>query len=147
MGSRLRLPHIYVMPATGGAQQLVSPYVHGQLGYYTSPDWSPTSTEIAFHGHWNSRGTYQIMIADAARPGAQIRQLTSTGANEDPSWAPDGRHLVFTHAGVRGTSPGLYVVDTATGTRRPLTTGSEGYRLADWSPVLLKAADINVAKP
>jgi len=142
MGSRLTNPHIYVMPAAGGAQQLISPYVQGQRGYYTSPDWSPTSTEIAFHGHWNSRGTYQIMVADAARPGAQIRQLTSAGANEDPSWAPDGRHLVYTHAGVRGTSPGLYVIDTGTGTRRPLTTGSEGYRLADWSPALVKAADI-----
>jgi TolB protein len=147
MGTRLGLPHIYVMPSAGGPQQLISPYVHGQRGYYTSPDWSPTSTEIAFHGHWNSRGTYQIMIADAARPGAQIRQLTSGGANEDPSWAPDGRHLVFTHSGVRGTSPGLYVVDTGTGNRQPLTVGSEGYRLADWSPVLLKAAEIEVAKP
>jgi len=87
------------------------------------------------------------MIADAARPGAQIRQLTSGGNNEDPSWAPDGRHLVYTHAGVRGSSPGLYVVDTGTGIRRALTTGSEGYRLADWSPVLLRASELEVAKP
>ena len=148
MGTRLGLmPHIYVMPAGGGQQQLVSPYVYGQRGYYTSPDWSPTSSEIAFHGHWNSRGTYQIMVADASRPGAQIRQLTSAGANEDPSWAPDGRHIVFTHSGVRGTSPGLYIIDTVTGSRRPLTTGSDGYRLADWSPVLLRAADLEVARP
>jgi len=147
MGTRLGLPHIYVMPASGGAQQLISPYVHGQRGYYTSPDWSPTSTEIAFHGHWSGRSVYQIMIADAARPGAQIRQLTSGGNNEDPSWAPDGRHLVYTHAGVRGSSPGLYVVDTGTGIRRALTTGSEGYRLADWSPVLLRASELEVAKP
>jgi len=147
MGTRLGLPHIYVMPSGGGAQQLISPYVYGQRGYYTSPDWSPTSNEIAFHGHWNSRGTYQIMIADAARPGAQIRQLTSAGANEDPSWAPDGRHLVFTHSGVRGTSPGLYVIDTVTGSRRALTVGSDGYRLADWSPVLLRATNLEVTRP
>jgi TolB protein len=142
MSSRLGMPHIYVMPAAGGAAQLISPFVRGQRGYYTSPDWSPTGSRIAFHGHWNSRGTYQIMLADANRPGAQIRQLTSEGANEDPSWAPDGRHLVFTHAGVRGTSPGLYVIDTETGNRRPLLTGSDGYRLADWSPPLLRAAAI-----
>lgn len=144
MSSRLGNPHIYLMSADGGAAQLLSPFVRGQRGYYTSPDWSPTGNRIAFHGHWNSRGTYQIMLADADRPGAQIRQLTSEGANEDPSWAPDGQHLVFTHAGVRGTAPGLYVVDTETGNRRPLLTGSEGYRLADWSPVLVKASSIMV---
>ena len=25
-----------------------------------------------------------------------VRQLTSDGINEDPKWAPDSRHLVFT---------------------------------------------------
>lgn len=144
MSSRLGNPHIYVMSADGGGAQLVSPFVRGQRGYYTSPDWSPTSSRIAFHGHWNSRGTYQIMLADADRPGAQIRQLTSEGANEDPSWAPDGRHLVYTHAGVRTGAAGLYVIDTETGTRRPLVTGSAGFRLADWSPLLLRASAIMV---
>ena len=144
MSSRLGNPHIYVMAAEGGGAQLVSPFVRGQRGYYTSPDWSPTGSRIAFHGHWNSRGTYQIMLADADRPGAQIRQLTSEGANEDPSWAPDGRHLVYTHAGVRSGAAGLYVIDTETGNRRPLVTGSAGFRLADWSPPLLRAATLIV---
>jgi TolB protein len=143
MSSRVGgMPHIFVMPAQGGGAVTISPYVHGQRGYYTSPDLSPTSSEVAFHGHWNSRGTYQIMVADASRPGGQVRQITSAGANEDPSWAPDGRHLVYTHAGVRGSEPGLYVIDTATGNRRSLTTGSEGLRLADWSPPLRRAADL-----
>jgi TolB protein len=143
MSSRVGgMPHIFVMAAQGGAAVTISPYVHGQRGYYTSPDLSPTGSEVAFHGHWNSRGTYQIMLADASRPGGQVRQITSAGANEDPSWAPDGRHLVFTHAGVRGSEPGLYVIDTATGTRRALTTGNAGMRLADWSPPLLRASDL-----
>ena len=143
MSSRVGgMPHIFVMPVQGGAAMAISPYVYGQRGYYTSPDLSPTGSEVAFHGHWNSRGTYQIMVADASRTGGQVRQLTTEGANEDPSWGPDGRHLVYTHAGVRGSEPGLYVIDTATGTRRPLATGSAGMRLADWSPPLLRAADL-----
>ena len=72
----------------------------------------------------------------------RVKQRTSDGANEDPSWAPDGRHLVYTHAGVRGSEPGLYVIDTATGSRRPLVTGSDGMRLADWSAPLVHAQEL-----
>ena len=44
-------------------------------------------------------------------------QLTAEGNNEDPSWAPDGRHLVF--SGERSYGYGLFVVDAATGRIRP----------------------------
>jgi len=37
---------------------------------------------------------YDLFVADASS--GKIRQLTSgNGSNENPSWAPDGRHLVF----------------------------------------------------
>jgi TolB protein len=131
MSNRIGQPHIYVMPANGGDPQLVSPYVYGEPGYYTSPDWSPTGNRIAFHGR--SKGEFQIMTADPTRSGSEVQQITSSGRNEDPSWAPDGRHLVFT--GVREQGSGLYVMDVETGRLRPLVLGGR-YTIADWSPSL-----------
>ena len=128
---RLGQPHIYVMPAEGGPAVLVSPYAYPARGYYTSPDWSPRGSLIAFHGR--SRGNMQLMLADATRPGATVQQLTIDGESEDPSWAPDGRHLVF--SGVRGGVAGLYVIDTASGRVRPLLTDTK-YLVPDWSPPL-----------
>jgi TolB protein len=132
--SRLGQPHIYVMPATGGEATLISPYNYGEQSYYSGPEWSPTSDEIAFTGM--SRGEYQIMIARASRPGV-AQQITSSGRNEDPSWAPDGRHIVFTGVGREG--PGLYVIDTQTGTIRKMVSGSR-LQMPDWSPTLMRSA-------
>jgi TolB protein len=131
---RLGQPHIYVMPADGGEATLISPYNFGEPGYYTAPDWSPTSVdEIAYAGR--SRGEHQIMIANIKRPGI-ARQITSSGRNEDPSWAPDGRHIVYSGVGREGS--GLYVIDTQTGTVRRVVAGSR-LQMADWSPVLLRS--------
>jgi TolB protein len=62
-----------------------------------------------------------------------LKQLTSDGRNEDPSWAPDGRHLVFvsTRSGVRQ----LWVMDVESGRTRQLTRGAP-VRLPAWSPRL-----------
>ena len=139
MSNRLGLPHIYVMPASGGRGELISPYVANQKGYYFGPDFSPTSSEIVFSGHWNSQGVFQIMIADANRPGAQIRQLTAEGDNEDPSWAPDGRHIVYS-SGVGDQQLSLYVIDTVTLMKRKLVDGGK-LRMSEWSPAVARAAD------
>jgi len=122
-------PQIFVMPTDGGDADLVSPYQYGSGGFYTSPDWSPTGDRIAFHGRYEP-GRYQIMVADAGGRGGRIRQLTWEGNNEDPSWAPDGRHLVF--VGERSWGSGLFVVDGASGKIRPLVTGRD-VRLPAWS--------------
>ena len=65
--------------------------------------------------------------------GRVLRQLTSEGNNEAPSWAPDGRHLVF--AGERSWGFGLMVVDVTTGRVRSLL-GGRRVDLPDWSPAL-----------
>jgi TolB protein len=131
--SRLGQLHVYVMPAAGGEATLLTPYTYGEHAHFAAPDWSPASDEIAFTGQ--SRGGYQIMIANAGRPGI-ARQLTSSGDNKDPSWGPDGRHLVFTGVGRDGS--GLYVIDTQTGKMRRLVSGGR-LQLADWSPILLRS--------
>lgn len=125
-------PQIYVMPARGGEPELISPYVYGDGGYFTSPDWSPTGDQVAFHGRIE-RGRYHILVADVEDRGSRVVQLTSVGNNEDPSWAPDGRHLVF--VGERSYGYGLFVVDTATGRIRTLLSGMR-VRVPAWSPHL-----------
>lgn len=143
MSDRIGRPAVYVMDAGGGDPTMLSPFIAGQSSDYAAPSWSPTGTRIAFHGVWNRqmRGSYQIMVADAARPGAQIEQITSRGNNEDPSWAPDGRNIVYTSVG--DGQGGLYIIDAESKTRRLLAPGNN-LRMAEWSPPLLRASDLIV---
>lgn len=126
------VPQIMLMPAEGGEAETLSPYEYGRGGYYTAPDWAPFGERVAFHGRIE-RGRYHILIANLQDGGRVLRQLTSEGNNEDPSWAPDGRHLVF--VGERSWGYGLFVVDAATGAIRALMSGRR-VGLPDWSPTL-----------
>ena len=124
--SPLGLPQIYVMGASGGAPQLISRYVFGERGYATSPDWSPHNDRIAYQA-WVDNS---FQIVTVSPNGSDRRVMTSAGSNEDPSWAPDGRHVVFSSAGPRGHS--LLILDTVSGRVRTLTSGQVD-QLPDWS--------------
>lgn len=126
------VPQVMLMPAEGGSAETLSPYGYGSGGYFTSPDWSPRGDLVAFHGAIE-RGRYHILVADLAQGGRVLRQLTTEGNNEDPSWAPDGRHLVF--VGERYWGYGLFVVDVETGRVRPIVSGRR-VGVPDWSPAL-----------
>jgi TolB protein len=135
---------VYVANADGSNPTMITPFVAGQSSDYAAPDFSPTDTRLIFAGDWNIKVNgyrYHIMMADAARPGSQIIQLTTDGKNEDPSWAPDGRHIVYTQTEVRGQADGLYVIDGESKIRRLLVNGAR-LRMADWSAPLMRAADI-----
>jgi TolB protein len=124
---------VYMMPAAGGEPDLLSPYSFDRPGEYYAPAWSPTGGMVAFHGAYQ-RGVYHILVVRMADRGRQrIRQLTWEGNNEDPSWAPDARHLVF--KGERRWGKGLFVVDVATGTIRTILTGVD-VTVPEWSPAL-----------
>ena len=138
LSTRTGRQHIFVMNDDGSAPRILSPY--GARVEFHAPDWNPLNSRVVFHGA--AGGPYQIMVADADRgQGSQIVQLTSAATNEDPSWAPDGRHIVYTGSGA--DTDGLYVIDTVTGTIRLLVRGAR-LRTADWSPSL--AALVNSAR-
>jgi TolB protein len=132
------IPQVYAVSARGGQPDLVSPYVPGSGGYYTSPDWSPTGDLIAFHGRIGRSGRYHILVAEVQTRRPTVLRLTAEGNNEDPSWAPDGRHIVF--AGERSYGYGLFVVDASTGRVRPLVSNIRP-RNPDWSAALPESAD------
>lgn len=127
------IPQIYVMDADAGAgADLVSPYEYGASGQFGAPDWSPTGDRIAFHGKIGRTGRFQVLVADMAEQG-HLLQLSQPGSNEDPSWAPDGRHLVY--VGERSWGKGLFIVDSVTGTTRTVLRGVDVTTPA-WSPSL-----------
>ncbi len=129
-------PQVYVMPARGGEATLVSPYRYGQGGYFADPDWSSVSGKVAFAGGIVRRrvyNRYHIFVADPDVGDNRLIQLTREGNNEDPSWAPDGRHIVF--VGERSNGFGVFVVDSATGRTRTLVASVRASD-TDWSPSL-----------
>jgi len=71
------------------------------MGYVIDPAWSPNGQLLAFSWRRPS-GNYDIYAMDVVS--RQLVELTrDAGRNERPSWAPDGRHIVFesTRTGTR----------------------------------------------
>ena len=92
-GGRTGLPQIYTMDQDGSNVQRLT-----DGGYAVSPSWSPSGLLIAFS--WNRKygpgapGGQDIYVMDIASK--RWLQLThEAGSNDYPSWAPDGRHIVF----------------------------------------------------
>jgi TolB protein len=106
-------PALYLSDADGSnTQKLDLP----DMGYVIDPAWSPNGQLLAFSWRRPS-GNYDIYVMDIVS--RQLVELTKDEArNERPSWAPDGRHLVFE--------------STRTGTRQiwtMLADGSEPHQL------------------
>lgn len=123
---RLGQLHIFTMTLPDGSAELVTPYVYDRSVHNAGPDWSPQGDRVAFHGWVDG----QPQIFTVAPGGSGVRQLTQQGRNEDPSWAPDGRHLVF--ASNRSGYAGLWILDVVSGRLRRLARG-DAVRLPDWS--------------
>ena len=131
MSPRPLTPQLYTMNVDGTGLRLLTPVVAGKRSYRTGPDWSPNGGEIAFQQQNGDFQVWTIGVKDRV-----MRQLTAEGENEDPSWAPDGRHLSITRRlGAIGDQRNIWVLDERTGRLRQLTQSGDA-RLSDWSPPL-----------
>jgi TolB protein len=91
------------------------------------PDWG-TSGLIAYA---SKRGNYTIVVYDPATQ--EHRAIATDGHNyEDPSWAPDGRHIVCTRTD--GYQSHIYLLDTMGDPPIRLTPDGGNWRAPACSP-------------
>jgi len=119
---------LYVMNANGSGQKRIS---HGQ-GRYSTPVWSPRGDLIAF----TKKTAGQFLIGVMRPDGTGERILTEGYHNEGPTWAPNGRVLMFFRESPGATGgPRLYTVDLTGYNERVIATPSFGSDPA-WSPLI-----------
>jgi TolB protein len=119
---------LFVMGSDGSNQRRIST---GE-GRYSTPVWSPRGDYIAFTKQLAGRFLIGVMRPD----GSGERVLTEGYHNEGPTWAPNGRVLMFFRES-QGETGGsrIYSVDLTGYNERVVNTPSFGSDPA-WSPLL-----------
>jgi TolB protein len=118
---------IYVMGSQGGSAQRIS---FGE-GTYSTPVWSPRGDYIAFTRQHQGRFAIGIIKPD----GSGERILTEGYHNEGPTWAPNGRVLMFFRDPGNNSGPTLHTVDVTGRNEQRTPTPSYASDPA-WSPLL-----------
>jgi TolB protein len=118
---------IYVMNADGSNQRRIS-FGAGKNG---TPVWSPRGDLIAFTKQGG--GAFRIGVM---RPDGSGERIISDGwEDEGPTWAPNGRVIMFSRTAQGGRGSEIYSVDiTGRNERRVLTPG--GASDPAWSPLI-----------
>jgi TolB protein len=124
---------IYIMNADGGGVSKISK----GSGKYSTPVWSPRGDLIAFTKQMGGKFFIGVMRPD----GSGERLLTESYLDEGPTWAPNGRVIIFTRTTPSsGNSAGkskLYSVDITGYNLKVIPTLTEASDPA-WSPLLSK---------
>jgi TolB protein len=119
-------PQLYVMNNDGSGASRIS---FGS-GRYTSPVWSPAGDFIAFTKQTGNTFHIGVMRPD----GSDERLLTTSYLDDSPTWAPNGRVLMFSRE-TPGGPPRLWTVDVTGRILRPAPYPGSGSDPA-WSPLL-----------
>ena len=120
-------PQIYIMSASGGPAQRIS---FGD-GSYSTPVWSPRGDLIAF----TKQGQGSFAIGVMAVDGKGERILTEGFHNEGPTFAPNGRVVMFFRDSGGNTGPALHTIDITGRNELRVPTPSFASDPA-WSPLL-----------
>jgi len=117
-------PQIYRMPASGGDAQRVT----FDGSYNVSPRPSPDGKSLAFISRRD--GQFQLAVMDLAS--RQVQILTDSRKDESPSFAPNGRMIVFaTEIGGRGV---LSAVSVDGRIKQRLSVSAGDVREPAWGP-------------
>jgi len=124
-------PILYMIdPVAGGKATEITGLVGSER---VTPSWS-TDNKIAYCAKINRN--YELRVAKLSADGKSgvMEEVGVAGNNtfqgEDPSWAPDNRHVTLT------VNDAIYVIDTRLGAKRKLVSGNGKIGQANWSPIL-----------
>jgi len=121
-------PHIYLMNADGSDQRRLT----FKGNYNQTPRWSPRGDQIAFTAR-DERRVFDVFLV-SPESGKISRVTQDQGlTNEEPSWAPNGRLLVF--GTDRGPRQQLVVSNPAGDRQKVVTSDPAGIVMPAWGPL------------
>ena len=127
ISDRTGYPQLYLMGIDGGNVRRLT-----TSGFCDSPSWSPRGDKIVFTMR-KSKSNYDLYVYDL--PTGKIIQLTNNQRrNENPTWSPDGRFVVFSSTRFDKSEIYIMAID-GSGVRKLVEMPGSSYT-PSWSPVL-----------
>jgi TolB protein len=115
-------PQLYVMPAAGGSPRRLATNISG---YCAEPDWNRVDANKIVFTIRQGRG-FQVAVHDMSgrTPTTVVSSKIPSTDVIEPSWLPDGRHIVCTARAANQRA--LWIVDTETGKATRISPAAMG---------------------